>query len=142
MAEVETWRGAVSPADCDVLGHMNVARYFGICGDGVFCLQTLLGLGPSELRSGRGLSFAVVHCESDFFAELHAGDVLYLTTGVVEIGGKSMTFRHRLHRMEDEKLAFESTFRAVLLDLRTRRATPLPDDVRERAASFVISQDG
>ena len=139
MAAVETWRGVVSPADCDVLGHMNVARYFGICGDGVFCFQTLLGLGPAELRSGRRLSFAVVHGESDFHAELHAGDVLYLTTGVVEIGGKSMTFRHCLFRMEDDKLSFEATFRTVLLDLRTRRAATVPADVRARAAAYMIA---
>lgn len=139
MADIETWRGVVHPSECDVLGHMNVSRYFGICGDGVFCFQTMLGLGPSEVRNGRRLSFAVVHAESDFFAELHAGDVLYLKTGVAEIGGKTATFRHRLYRMEDEKLSFETTFRGVLLDLETRRAATVPDDVRQEMAKYMVA---
>ena len=60
MAYVETYRTVVAPSDCDVLNHMNVSGYFQACSDGVFSLQTNLGLGLSDIRDGRKLSFAVV----------------------------------------------------------------------------------
>ncbi len=89
---VETYRSVVAPSDCDHLGHMNVASYFAAVGDGTFAIQTALGLGPKDLREGRRLSFAVVHAKSDFIAEVAAGEVIYLESGVKELGTKSAVF--------------------------------------------------
>ena len=133
MPFIETYRAVVAPADCDHLGHMNVSRYFAACSDGVISFQIRLGLGPSDLRDGRRLSFAVVRAESDFKAELRAGEVILLRTGIEQIGGKWMQFRHQLVRAEDDFIAFETAFRCVLLDLTTRRAVELPDDVCNKA---------
>ena len=89
------------------------------------------------MRDGRRLSFAVVNAQSDFLAELSAGDGIRLETSVMEIGSKSMTFRHRLIRSEGDTLAFETVFKCVLLSLETRRAAEVPDDVREKAAQWL-----
>jgi acyl-CoA thioesterase FadM len=67
-----------------------------------------------------------------------AGEVIVLETAVKEIGGKSMTFHHRLRRMEADEIAFETVFRCVMLDLEARRATGIPDDVREKAAAYRV----
>jgi hypothetical protein len=45
---------------------MNVSRYFAAVSDGVSAFQTMLGLGPTDIREGRQLSFADVQAESDF----------------------------------------------------------------------------
>ncbi|WP_417206909.1 acyl-CoA thioesterase [Antarctobacter sp.] len=137
MPAMTTYRATVDPSHCDFLGHMNVSRYFAACSDAVFALQAELGLTPADMRGGRRLSFAVVHAESDFRAELHAGDLLRVETDVVAIGTKTMTFRHRLYRCPEETLSFESTFKGVLLSLETRRAVEVPQDVRDRAAAFL-----
>jgi acyl-CoA thioester hydrolase len=129
---IETFRRAVDPGDCDFLGHMNVSRYLQACSDGMFSLQSDLGLTRTDMESGRRLSFAVVHLESDFRAEVMAGDVIFLRSTVREIGTKSATFHHRLYRAGDRTLAFETLFKAVCLDLAARRAAPIPQDVRER----------
>ncbi len=141
MSYIETYRSAVAPSDCDVLGHMNASRYFQACSDGMFSFQTQLGLGISDIREGRKLSFAVVRAESDFKSEIMAGEVIYLETGIEEIGGKSIVFRHRLYRAEDKALAFETRFRCVLLDLKNRRAVTVPDDVREKARGYMIDAE-
>ena len=76
-----------------------------------------MGLTAGDMRSGRRLSFAVVRAESDFKAELGAGDAIYLETEILEIGNKSITFHHRLIRTEDQALAFETIlqeYRAVV----------------------------
>ena len=138
MPYAETFRAVVAQADCDVLGHMNVSRYFAACSDAVLCFQTMLGLGISQVVGGRRLSFAVVRAESDFRYEVGPGEVIVMQTGVRAIGGKSMTFHHRLTRLEAGLLAFETEFRCVLLDLDARRAVPVPDDVRAGAAAWMV----
>ena len=136
MGAMETYRAVVDPSDCDFLGHMNVSRYFVACSDGMFALQCALGMTAEDMRHGRRLSFAVVHAESDFKAELMAGEAIHLVTGIEEIGRKSITCRHRLYRSADQALAFESQFVCVLLSLESRRAVPLPDDLRARAEAL------
>ncbi len=139
MSYVETYRATVAPSDCDVLGHMNVSRYFAACADGVFSLQTSLGLGLDDMTNGRKLSFAVVHSESDFKAEVHAGSVIYLMSGIVRIGDKSVVFYHRLFKADGDLLAFETQFKCVLLDLVERKARALPPDIREQAEKYLVS---
>ena len=137
MPAMISFRSVVDPFDCDFLGHMNVSRYFAACSDGVFAIQSEMGLTANDMRDGRRLSFAVVNAQSDFLAELSAGDGIRLETSVMEIGSKSMTFRHRLIRSEGDTLAFETVFKCVLLSLETRRAAEIPDDVREKAAQWL-----
>ncbi len=137
MPAMISFRSVVDPSDCDFLGHMNVSRYFAACSDGVFAIQSEMGLTANDMRDGRRLSFAVVNAQSDFLAELSAGDGIRLETSVMEIGSKSMTFRHRLIRSEGDTLAFETVFKCVLLSLETRRAAEIPDDVREKAAQWL-----
>lgn len=137
MSAFLSFRSVVDPADCDFLGHMNVSRYFAACSDGVFAIQSEMGLTASDMRKGRRLSFAVVNAQSDFRAELSAGDSIRLETTVLEMGAKSMTFRHRLIRAEEDILAFETVFKCVMLNLETRRSNDIPDDVRARASQWM-----
>ena len=140
MPAMITFRSVVDPADCDFLGHMNVSRYFAACSDGVFAIQSEMGLTSNDMRSGRRLSFAVVNAQSDFRAELSAGDALRLETSIVAIGSKSITFHHQLFRADGDVLAFETEFKCVMLNLETRRAADIPDDVREKAREWMVSQ--
>lgn len=137
MQFVETYRAVVDPAHCDHLGHMNVSRYFKAVSDGMFSFQTNLGLGISDIRDGRKLSFAVVRAESDFKSEVVAGEVISLQTGLEEVGNRSAVFRHRLIKVEDGTIAFETVFRCVLFDLEKRRAAIIPDDIRRKAERYV-----
>ena len=99
-----------------------------------------MGLTANDMRSGRRLSFAVVHAESDFKSELSAGDAIRLETEILELGSKSITFRHRLIRSEDGAVAFETVFKCVMLNLETRRAEIVPDEVRTAAAKFMVEE--
>ena len=137
MPAMISFRSVVDPSDCDFLGHMNVSRYFAACSDGVFAIQSEMGLTANDMRDGRRLSFAVVNAQSDFRAELSAGDAIRLETSVIEIGSKSMTFRHQLIRSEGETIAFETVFKCVLLSLETRKAAEIPDEVLITAAHWL-----
>ena len=138
MPFIETFRAVVAPSDCDHLGHMNVSRYFAAVSDGMFALQTALGLGPKDVREGRRLSFAVVRAESEFKSEIAPGEVVLLESGIEELRTKSAVFQHRLIRLEDRGITFETVFRCALLDLENRRAVEIPDDVRAKAKAYLI----
>ena len=137
MSAMISFRSVVDPADCDFLGHMNVSRYFAACSDGVFAIQSELGLTANDMRQGRRLSFAVVSAQSDFRAELVAGDAIRLETSIIDLGTKSITFRHRLIRAEGNKLAFETVFKCVMLSLETRRAAEIPEEVLVNARQLL-----
>ena len=139
MTSMVSFRSVVDPSDCDFLGHMNVSKYFASCSDGVFAIQSEMGLTANDMRNGRHLSFAVVHAESDFKSELSAGDAIRLETEVLELGGKSITFRHRLIRSEDSVVAFETIFKCVMLNIKTRRAENVPDSVRAAATRWLVN---
>ena len=137
MPALITFRSVVDPADCDFLGHMNVSRYFAACSDGVFTIQSEMGLTAADMREGRKLSFAVVHAESDFRSELSAGEAIYLETEILQIGTKSITFRHRLFKTADKALAFETTFKCVMMSLEDRTAKMVPEEVKIKASAWL-----
>jgi acyl-CoA thioester hydrolase len=126
---MESFRAAVAPADCDHLGHMNVQHYFRAVSDGMFAVMLRIGLTPEEIRL-RKLSFAVVRAETEFHRELHAGDVIALESTILRVGGKSAVFHHRLTNVATQVVAMSTEFSCVLLDLDSRRATPIPEDIR------------
>lgn len=134
------YRARIEASDCDFLGHMNVARYFDVCSDGAFVFFAAIGLTLEDMREGRRLSFAVVHAESNFHVELLVGESIRLEIDVLAIGGKSVKFRHRLYRCEEDLLAFESIFTSVMFDLEMRRAVPVPDDIRAQATAWQVDE--
>ena len=136
MTYIETYRGVVNQQDCDHLGHMNVSRYFGICGDAAIHLQNMLGITPDDVRNGRRLSLAVVRNESDFKSEIAVAEPIVMRSAILEIGTKSMLLHHQLARA-DGVIAFETTFRVVLFDLESRRAAEIPPDVRAKAEAML-----
>ena len=136
MAYIDTYRGVVNQQDCDHLGHMNVARYYGICAEVGVILQNEIGLTPDDVRHGRKLSFVVVRNESDVKAEVLVGEPVVMRSTILEVGGKSMLIHHQLFRA-DGVMAFDTTQRIVLFDLVNRRAVEIPADVRVKAEAMI-----
>jgi acyl-CoA thioester hydrolase len=130
---VETFRCTVSQSDCDHLGHMNVQHYLRAVSDGMFCLMIHLGLTLEEIRR-RNLSFAAVHAEMDFHRELSFGDVIALESTIIKLENKTGTFHHRLKNAATGEIAMSAEITAVLLDLKTRKGTVIPEDIRLAAA--------
>ena len=137
---LETYRATVAPADCDHLGHMNVQHYFRAVSDGMCSLMTEVGLTAGEIR-GRRIAFAVVHADTDFLAELIAGDVIALRSAVETIGNKSGVFRHVLVNVATGQPAMRTKFKCVLLDLERRVAVEVPADIRERMAALTVPSE-
>ncbi len=138
MPMIETYRRVVSPEDCDMLGHMNISRYFACVSDAGLGLMTAFGLGQDQIVAGRRQAFAVVHFDSNFHKEVLPGEWIFIRSGITEIGRRSATFHHRMYRAKDEVLLFDATAKAVLMNLEARRAAVIDAPLAEQMRPFVI----
>jgi acyl-CoA thioester hydrolase len=114
---------------------MNVQHYFAAVSNGMFAMMSRLGLTPEEIQR-RQISFAVVHAETDFHREVHAGETLLLESTVLRLGDKSVTFQHRLRNLSTNTVAMTTDFKCVLFDLRKREAVLIPEDIRVAATEL------
>jgi len=137
---IETYRGAVQAWECDHLGHMNVQFYIARVSDAAWTVSHALGLTPSVSRDLK-IGLAAVRYEAEFRRELRPGDLIHVETGVRAIGRTSLGLINRLFESASGDLAMELRSVGVCLDLETRKARPLPDFVRERAATLLVGED-
>jgi acyl-CoA thioester hydrolase len=131
-----TYRGAVYPSQCDHMGHMNVAWYVAKFDEATWQLFAAIGLTRARLRDdGRGMAGVEQHIEYE--RELFAGDVVTVTSAILEVRDKVLRFTHEMKNDATGEIAARTTLVAVHLDAAQRKATALPEDVRERARSMM-----
>ena len=133
-----TYRGAVYPSQCDHMGHMNVAWYVAKFDEATWQLFASLGLTRTRLREdGRGMAGVEQHIEYE--RELFAGDVVTVTSTMLEVRDKVLRFAHEMRNDATGEVAAKTTLVAVHLDAARRKATSLPDDVRALAVAMIES---
>lgn len=142
MPDMITVRRVIQPGDCDILGHMNMARYFDLTSEAGFTLQAAMGLDRADMAEGRRMSFVPARAQSAYYFELLAGDCVYVRSCLITASRKTATFQHRVYRTGDEKLCFESSFRSILMHLEKRRAVSIPDDVQDAMKHYLIEEKG
>ncbi len=111
-------------ADTDQQGHINnavMASYFEAGRMEVFAIPALDAIRASSL-------FVIVRVVIDYKRELFYPGVVRVGSRVTEIGRTSFKFEQTLRSGEHEVARAEAT--CVLLDLSTRKPTPVPDTVR------------
>jgi acyl-CoA thioester hydrolase len=131
-----TYRGAVYPSQCDHMGHMNVAWYVAKFDEATWQLFNAIGLTPSRLRKEH-IGMAGVEQHIEYKRELYAGDVVSVSSTVLEIRDKAIRFAHEMTNDETGELAARMVVVAVHLDAATRKARAFPEDVRDRASAMI-----
>jgi acyl-CoA thioester hydrolase len=136
MESAVTYRGTVYPWHCDHVGHMNVMWYVGKFDEAGWNLFARIGLTPSYLReSGRGM--VAVEQKLSYRRELLAGDNVEITSALLEVGDKSIRFRHEMRNAETGEVAATCEFTGVHIDCQARKSTPFSDTVRRTAAKLI-----
>jgi acyl-CoA thioester hydrolase len=118
------------------MGHMNVAWYVAKFDEATWQLFAAIGLTPSRLRD-ENLGMAGVEQNIEYERELFAGDVVEVSSTVLEIKDKAIRFAHEMKNVETGELAARTVLVAVHLDKATRRARPFPPDVKGRARAMI-----
>jgi acyl-CoA thioester hydrolase len=140
MPSAATYRGTVYPWQCDHVGHMNIMWYVGKFDEANWNLFARIGLTPTYLReTGRGM--AGVQQNITYRRELLAGDIVEIKSAVLEIGGKSIRFRHEMRNAETGEIAAVCEITAVHLDRQAHKSVPFPDAVRALVESELVLAD-
>ena len=134
-----TYRGTVYPWQCDHVGHMNIMWYVGKFDEANWNMFARLGLTPSYLRqSGRGM--AGVQQNISYKRELFAGDIVEVTSRLLELREKSIRFLHEMHNAETGEIAATCEITAVHLDRQAHKSVPFEDAVRAVAAKHLVGE--
>jgi acyl-CoA thioester hydrolase len=122
------------------MGHMNVMWYVAKFDEATWQLFSTIGLTRSRLSADRrGMAGVEQHIE--YRHELFAGDVVTVTSVVLEVKEKAIRFAHEMKNDETREIAARTVLVAVHLDAVARRACALPDDVRKRALALIDTQN-
>jgi acyl-CoA thioester hydrolase len=133
MAMEATYRGTVYPWQCDHVGHMNIMWYVGKFDEASWNFFARLGLTPSYLReSGRGM--AAVQQNITYKRELLAGDIIEISSHLLEIGEKSLRFALEMRNAETGEIAATCEITGVHIDRKARKSTIFAAAIREAAA--------
>ena len=128
---VVTYRGTIYPWHCDHMGHMNVMWYVGKFDEATWHLLASAGLTAKRMRE-EGIGMVAVEQRIEYKRELLAGDLITIRSYFREVREKTLLFVHEMTNEETQEVAARTFLTAVCLDTKTRKAIPLPGDVRER----------
>jgi acyl-CoA thioester hydrolase len=135
MAEpILTYLGTIYPWHCDHMGHMNVMWYVGKFDEATWQLFASVGLPSSRLRQ-EGIGLVAVEQRIEYKRELLAGDTISIRSTFQEVREKALLFSHEMTNQQTQELAARTFLTGVCIDLKTRKARPLPADIRERIAA-------
>jgi len=135
------FRGVAHPWQCDVMGHLTTRYYTALFDDASYhCLHDLFGWSGSEAAGG-GIGWVDVRHETDYEAEVGAGDLLEIRPRLDRLGGKSITLVYEMHNLSRNALAARLTCVCVSFDTTARKAVPLPDAWRTRAEAALPAGD-
>jgi len=134
---IETYRGAVYPWHCDHMAHMNVMWYVGKFDEATWNLFAHVGLTPTMLR-GADRGMAAVDQRIAYQNELHAGDIVAVSSAVIAVGKTSLKFVHDMRNAETGAAAAVTLLTAVHLDLKVRKPTALPSAIADRARALIV----
>jgi len=129
-------RGAVLGQECDEAGFLRPQGVMARFSDGIPALLAgLLGWDRSSDpdSGGAALEYRIVARRP-----VRAGDVLCSFSGIVALGGKPYTWAHWTFDAETGDAVATAINVGVHMDLRSRRATPLPEGMRKSFEAHIV----
>jgi 4-hydroxybenzoyl-CoA thioesterase len=138
-----TYATPVRFADVDHAGIMYYPRFFHLF-HMAFEELWRARIGPraySQLIDRDKVGFPAVRAECDFKGPLAFGDTAEIEVSVARLGGKSITFRYRVHRAADTEreraLCAEGQVVCAVVDLAKFVAITVPERVVDMLADLV-----
>jgi len=131
-----TYRGTVYPWHCDHMGHMNVMWYVGKFDEATWQMFHRTGMTSCYLRdANRGM--AAVQQNITYIRELLAGDLVTVTSRILEIRDKVLRFSHEMANDATGEVAASCEMTGVHTDLGARRSCPFEPHIREKMACLL-----
>ncbi|HEY4096190.1 MAG TPA: thioesterase family protein [Baekduia sp.] len=132
MTDETNYRGVVYPWQCDHVGHMNIMWYVSKFDEANWSFFARLGITPGYVRDS-GCGVAGVQQNLSYRREMFPGDLVEITTRMVELRERSARFLHEMRDAVTGETTATCEMTAAHLDRRTRKATPWPSAFRAAA---------
>jgi len=131
-------RDLVRADELDREGGLALSGYIHRCSASSAQLLGAAGITPEYLRANvRG--FATFEIRFELLAERpRAGTRLVVESALSRLGSSSLEMLHRLREASSGRLLASGSQSGAHFDLKSRRSTPIPPELRERAAKFVV----
>lgn len=139
MSAQTTYFGAVYPAECDHMGHLNVAHYVAKFDAASWNLFFNLGV-TREGMDADAYAIAAVEQKIAYRRELMPGDVIEIRSRLLEVKQKAIRFIHEMIHRQTGDVAATSEYVTVCLDRVARKAKPYPDAVLIEARRLVAAE--
>ncbi len=125
---IDTFKGTVYPWQCDFFGHMNVQFYVARFDEATWHLLADCGITPQYFRQNNK---AIVAVEQNIYykRELFAGDLITISSKLIEVRPKSIKYEHQMRLTTTNELVSQMQLTAVHIDTRTRQSTPFSNDL-------------
>jgi len=134
--EIETFRGIAHPWLCDAFGHLNTRHQMAMFDDAGFHFLHAVGPPAATMKAERK-GWADVRLEVDLQDEVPLGALVVVRSHLVKVGRTSITYGHRMHSADDDRLHTAMRIVTVHFDLEARKAIPLPPATLEKARRAV-----
>lgn len=118
--------------DTDRLGHINNAVFATLCESG----RVSFLYDPAHPLTGNGTQFVIARLTIDFLDELNWPTEVTIGTGVSQVGKSSFGLSQGIFTGDHCVSICESVL--VLMDEKTRRSTPLPEDTRNALEALLV----
>jgi acyl-CoA thioester hydrolase len=129
---IETYRGTANAWECDHLGHWNARFYLDRFAQAAFHLHSALGMPPEWMRqNARGTAALMQHVR--YRRELMSGDTMTVLSKPITVTDKTIRYYNKLYNTATGALSATLDALDIATDRAARKATQLPDEVRQAA---------
>ncbi len=128
--DVFRYERAVRFAEVDAARMVFFGRFCDYCHEALEVLFDGLEGGYAHLTMVRDIGVPSVHIEFDFRSPLRYGDVVLVEVEVLNIGNRSITFRHTLKRKSDGQVSAVARHVVVTAKMSENTSIPIPEDMR------------
>jgi len=120
----------------DLNGHMNMAYYNLLFDESLDAMFNELGIGWEYTKQGDGSCFtAEIHVT--YLGELSEGEPVRVTYQLLDWDEKRLHLFGHMYHAKEGYLAATSEQMAIHVDMKSRRASPMPAGVQEKAAAIM-----
>lgn len=122
----------VRPDDIDLYQHVHSSRYIDYVLAARFDQMERCYKMSMQEFAARGLGWYQTSITMNYKRALGLGDYFSVETGITEIAGATITLTFKIIKKSTGKLVADGHASYALIDLKTKRATAIPQDVIEK----------
>jgi acyl-CoA thioester hydrolase len=120
----------ITPLECDQQGHLLDQFHISRFSDAASHLWHHLGVTRAWMRDN-GLGTVAVEMKTSRHSPARVGTMLEVVTWLEALGNRTFSFRHQVSDMANGEALYSGAVTALLMDLKARRAAPLPTVLRD-----------